>query len=741
MANNKVELNSTLGQKTELAKLLDKHFNGLRFRSDHLKQAGKILKSKGTDEVIKYLADKGSKKPANFQPPAKVNIVAKSRDFCDWPIVKCSNAIQEYLYKLPISIFDEVTSTIIGKEAHETFFVSSGVDCNGFRNVQGLNLIFKHAVAIYRGVIKKVENRNNKNLKKLHKINETLNNNGKPLRIFVPEVAFDNDGFLLELPGINKNIYCYQQVKKNIYNPNNSSLTLPLEFSNYTYIDGIIPKIGDRLEIPEGQPGHVPWHQRTGNSKSGTVKARGSKHGRMKRYGDKYSGAILAILSIGEDWIAVDLRGLLRNAYWRKMIPQDGITPQQLLDMFTGDPVIDPIRNIVTFTYNLEHAEVHSEDVVYSKRSIKALKQVTSDGPIALVSIDLGQTNPISARISRLGNDLKPDFVSSIFLPDELLNEIKQYRESSNLLEKDILTCAVNSLTTEQQKEISDSITTPDEAKLNICKILSINPLDIPWDQISSNTYLLTDLALKNGIDESILYFETKDNKTKLTKKVKRRDFQMLKLDGVVKKISDETRKSLNEAIWNVKRNSIGYSKLSQRKKEFTRRSINYIIKVAKRSTRLDSVVFVIEDLTVKDFHGWGKRDIGWDNFFVHKKENRWFIQSFHKEISNLGHNRGMIVIEVKPHNTSRTCPKCGYCDSNNRNGEDFKCLKCNFIAHADLEIATTNLEQVAITGIVLPGPQCERLGDEQSTVPARTRKYTKNKIKNNINSQVQYLT
>jgi len=41
-------------------------------------------------------------------------------------------------------------------------------------------------------------------------------------------------------------------------------------------------------------------------------------------------------------------------------------------------------------------------------------------------------------------------------------------------------------------------------------------------------------------------------------------------------------------------------------------------------------------------------------------------------------------LIAVAPANTSRTCPECGCCEKENRNGEDFACVRCGHRADAD---------------------------------------------------------
>ncbi|MFC5220445.1 RNA-guided endonuclease InsQ/TnpB family protein [Streptomyces coerulescens] len=42
------------------------------------------------------------------------------------------------------------------------------------------------------------------------------------------------------------------------------------------------------------------------------------------------------------------------------------------------------------------------------------------------------------------------------------------------------------------------------------------------------------------------------------------------------------------------------------------------------------------------------------------------------------------VLIPVDPRNTSRTCPKCGHVDAQNRDGERFQCTSCQHIDHAD---------------------------------------------------------
>ena len=360
----------------------------------------------------------------------------------------------------------------------------------------------------------------------------------------------------------------------------------------------------------------------------------------------------------------------------------------------------------------------------------------------------MGQTNPVAARFSRLSSDLKPEHVSSSFLPDELKNEICRYREKSDLLEIEIKNKAIKMLSQEQQDEIKlvNDISS-EELKNSVCKKYNIDNSKIPWDKMNGFTTFIADEFINNGGDKSLVYFTAKDKKSKKEKLVKLSDKKIA--NSFKPKISKETREILNKITWDEKISSNEYKKLSKRKLEFARRATNYLINQAKKATRLNNVVLVVEDLNSKFFHGSGKREDGWDNFFIPKKENRWFIQALHKSLTDVSIHRGINVIEVRPERTSITCPKCGCCDKENRKGEDFKCIKCDSVYHADLEVATFNIEKVAITGESMPKPDCERLGGEESIGIARKGKnkpksISKSKSKSNstkMNKEIDNLS
>ena len=121
-----------------------------------------------------------------------------------------------------------------------------------------------------------------------------------------------------------------------------------------------------------------------------------------------------------------------------------------------------------------------------------------------------------------------------------------------------------------------------------------------------------------------------------------------------------------------------------------------------------ENMVLVIEDLDILFFHGSGKRNVGWDNFFLARRENSWFINAIHKALSDLAKHRGMYIFEINKNGTSITCIICGHKDSDNRKGEHFACLKCGVVLNTDRDVATENILRVALLGNSLRNASAE---------------------------------
>jgi len=702
-----------------LAEVRERHFKGLRFRSSYLKRAGKILKKEGEAACVAYLTGKDEESPPNFKPPAKCDVVAQSRPFEEWPIVQASVAVQSYVYGLTKEAF-EAFNPGTTKQSHEACLAATGIDTCGYSNVQGLNLIFRQAKNRYEGVITKVENRNKKAKKKLTRKNEWRQKNGHSELPEAPEeLTFNDEGRLLQPPGINPSLYTYQQISPTPWSPKDSSI-LPPQYAGYERDPNAPIPFGvakDRLTIASGCPGYIPEWMRTAGEKTNPrtqkkfmhpgLSTRKNKRMRLPRsVRSAPLGALLVTIHLGEDWLVLDVRGLLRNARWRGVAPKD-ISTQGLLNLFTGDPVIDTRRGVVTFTYKPETVGIHSRTWLYKgKQTKEVLEKLTQDQTVALVAIDLGQTNPVSAaasRVSRSGENLSIETVDRFFLPDELIKELRLYRMAHDRLEERIREESTLALTEAQQAEVRAlEHVVRDDAKNKVCAAFNLDAASLPWDQMTSNTTYLSEAILAQGVSRDQVFFTPNPKKgSKEPVEVMRKDRAWVY--AFKAKLSEETRKAKNEALWALKRASPDYARLSKRREELCRRSVNMVINRAKKRTQCQVVIPVLEDLNIGFFHGSGKRLPGWDNFFVAKKENRWLMNGLHKSFSDLAVHRGFYVFEVMPHRTSITCPACGHCDSENRDGEAFVCLSCKRTYHADLDVATHNLTQVAGTGLPMP--------------------------------------
>jgi hypothetical protein len=701
------------------------------FRKDVITKAGRIFKKDGPDAAAAFLDGKWEDRPPNFQPPAKAAIVAISRSFDEWPIVKVSCAIQQYLYALPVQEFESSVPEARA-QAHAAWFQDTGVDDCNFKSTQGLNAIFNHGKRTYEGVLKKAQNRNDKKNLRLERINAKRAEAGQaPLVAGPDESPTDDAGCLLHPPGINANIYCYQQVSPRPYEQS-CGIQLPPEYAGYNRLSNVaIPPMPNRLDIPQGQPGYVPEHHRHGIKKFGRVRKRyGVVPGRNRDADGKRTrqvlteagaaakarDSVLAVIRIGDDWTVVDLRGLLRNAQWRKLVPDGGITVQGLLDLFTGDPVIDPRRGVVTFIYKADSVGIHSEKVCRGKQSKNLLERLCAmpeksstrldcaRQAVALVSVDLGQRNPVAARFSRVSlaeGQLQAQLVSAQFLDDAMVAMIRSYREEYDRFESLVREQAKAALSPEQLSEIvRHEADSAESVKSCVCAKFGIDPAGLSWDKMTSGTWRIADHVQAAGGDVEWFFFKT-CGKGKEIKTVRRSDFNVAKQFRL--RLSPETRKDWNDAIWELKRGNPAYVSFSKRKSEFARRVVNDLVHRARRAVRCDEVVFAIEDLNISFFHGKGQRQMGWDAFFEVKQENRWFIQALHKAFVERATHKGGYVLEVAPARTSTTCPECRHCDPESRRGEQFCCIKCRHTCHADLEVATFNIEQVALTGVSLP--------------------------------------
>ena len=66
------------------------------------------------------------------------------------------------------------------------------------------------------------------------------------------------------------------------------------------------------------------------------------------------------------------------------------------------------------------------------------------------------------------------------------------------------------------------------------------------------------------------------------------------------------------------------------------------------------------------------------------KAMSPWTARQVGARIEQLAQQNSVRVVSVNPRDTSRRCPTCGSVDKANRNGEQFRCLRCNYTADAD---------------------------------------------------------
>ncbi len=763
--------------KSAFALMREEVFPGLLFKSADLKMAGRKFAKEGREAAIEYLRGKDEERPANFKPPAKGDIIAQSRPFDQWPIVQVSQAIQKYIFGLTKAEFDATKTLLYGEGNHPTtesrrrWFEATGVPDFGFTSAQGLNAIFSSALARYEGVIQKVENRNEKRLKKLSEKNQRLVEEGHAVEAYVPETAFhtleslkalsekslvplddlmDKIDRLAQPPGINPCLYGYQQVAPYIYDPENPrGVVLPDLYLGYCRKpDDPITACPNRLDIPKGQPGYIPEHQR------GQLK----KHGRVRRFRytnpqakarAKAQTAILAVLRIDEDWVVMDLRGLLRNVYFREVAAPGELTARTLLDTFTGCPVLNLRSNVVTFCYDIESkGALHAEYVRKGWATRNKLLDLTKDGQsVALLSVDLGQRHPVAVMISRLKRDDKGDLseksiqVVSRTFADQYVDKLKRYRVQYDALRKEIYDAALVSLPPEQQAEIrAYEAFAPGDAKANVLSVMfqgEVSPDELPWDKMNTNTHYISDLYLRRGGDPSRVFFVPQPSTPKKNAKkppgprkpVKRTDENVSHMPEFRPHLSNETREAFQKAKWTMERGNVRYAQLSRFLNQIVREANNWLVSEAKKLTQCQTVVWAIEDLHVPFFHGKGKYHETWDGFFRQKKEDRWFVNVFHKAISERAPNKGEYVMEVAPYRTSQRCPVCGFVDADNRHGDHFKCLRCGVELHADLEVATWNIALVAVQGHGIAGPPREQsCGGETAGTARKGKNIKKNK-------------
>jgi IS605 OrfB family transposase len=102
--------------------------------------------------------------------------------------------------------------------------------------------------------------------------------------------------------------------------------------------------------------------------------------------------------------------------------------------------------------------------------------------------------------------------------------------------------------------------------------------------------------------------------------------------------------------------------------------------------------IFAIEDLTSIRVQS---RTRGID---FTRKLNNWAFYELDQFIRYKSEAMGKSVVTIDPRYTSQKCSVCGHIHKGNRNGHSFKCVKCGFNIHADLN-AARNIAVLGISG------------------------------------------
>lgn len=127
--------------------------------------------------------------------------------------------------------------------------------------------------------------------------------------------------------------------------------------------------------------------------------------------------------------------------------------------------------------------------------------------------------------------------------------------------------------------------------------------------------------------------------------------------------------------------------KISRKEQRFVS-AVNHCI--SKEVVAMPYDIFAIEDLTSIRVQS---RTRGTD---FSRKLNNWAFYELEQFIRYKAEAMGKSVVTIDPRYTSQKCSVCGHIYKGNRKGHSFKCVKCGFQIHADLNAA----RNIAILGI-----------------------------------------
>ena len=114
--------------------------------------------------------------------------------------------------------------------------------------------------------------------------------------------------------------------------------------------------------------------------------------------------------------------------------------------------------------------------------------------------------------------------------------------------------------------------------------------------------------------------------------------------------------------------------KLSGQERRFV---LNTNHNIAKAIVSKPFGCFVMEKLTYIRQRGKGRK--------FSRKLGGWSFAELQRFVEYKAEQLGKSVIYINPFHTSQACSRCGHSERGNRKGSSFKCRKCGFTLHADL--------------------------------------------------------
>jgi len=113
---------------------------------------------------------------------------------------------------------------------------------------------------------------------------------------------------------------------------------------------------------------------------------------------------------------------------------------------------------------------------------------------------------------------------------------------------------------------------------------------------------------------------------------------------------------------------------------------------ISKQIVNSDYTVFALENLSKIRVQKRRGKDFN-------RKLNNWSFYELERFIRYKSENLGKSVVLVDARYTSQKCSLCGHIYKGNRDGSSFRCRKCGFQIHADLN-AARNIAHAGISGL-----------------------------------------